>query len=163
MKRSVETTRAISVMLIEQAEACTAAAAALCGDAADLRARARAIRSRHETGPARRSPPLRSFFLEGVVEHRAVHAEWRDGGLVADPLLLERAELLVSLGEQFGAPNTGPYTASLCGLPIVALLTLMRACDRVQTVDVVAGPGRSGSSLAQRVSWPRPEGGPGSG
>jgi len=75
-----------------------------------------------------------------------VSAEWRDGCLVADPLLLERAQLLVGLGDQFASPHAGPFTASLNGPPVVALLTLIRACDRVWEIDLMGPLGRAGSS-----------------
>jgi hypothetical protein len=154
---SPEQTRAVSATLIGRAQACAATAAALRYDAARLRIRAAATRRR----PAGRSGPsygIASFTLEGVVEHREVRAEWRDGRLLADPLLLERAHLVVGLGEQFAVPDTDPLTASLTGLPIVALLTLMRACDRVRQVDVSAP-----AATAPAVNQPGPAGGTGSG
>ena len=151
IKRSVEEARALAMTLVVQARASAAAAAALRDDAVELRVRARAIRSRLTGRPALPSHRVVSFSLKGVIEHRSVHAEWRDGRLVADPLLLERAQLLVGLGDKFESPNAGPFTASLTGLPVVGLLTLMRACDRVFEIDVAAPSGRPGPSRAERA------------
>ncbi len=163
MRRSVEETCAMAAVLVAQARASAAKAAALRRDAAGLRAEARDARSCRPRRSSAPLQPLECFSLQGVIEQRVVHAEWRDDRLVADPLLLERAHLLVGLGEEFLSPNAGPFVASLTGLPIVALLTLMRACDRVQIVDVVAPRGVTGPDLAGPVSSPRPACEPGSG
>jgi hypothetical protein len=149
MRRSAAQTCANSLALIVQAQASVAAATALCGDAAGLRTQARAIRSRRTEPSPMCSHRVRSFSLEGVIEDRTVHAEWRDGRLMADPLLLERAQLVVGLEDQFLSPDASPLTASLNGLPIVALLTLMRACDRVRQIDVVGPAGKPGGALTE--------------
>jgi hypothetical protein len=137
-KRSMQETLAASQVLIWMAEACVATAGTLCIDAARLRSRAQGIRNRH----TQRWQPVRtgmaSFSLDGIVDGCSVHAEWREHRLVADPLLLERAELLVELQEEFLPGEPGAFTASLTGPPVVALVTLVRACDRVQAVEVMS-------------------------
>jgi hypothetical protein len=138
-RRSMAETLAASQVLIGMAAACAATAAELRSDAARLRIRAESIRQRQAEAVARHR--VRSFSLDGTIEDRPVHAEWRDRRLIADPLLLERAELLVEIGEEFLAGEPGAFAASLTGPPIVALLTLMRACDRVRSIDVLTPPG----------------------
>jgi hypothetical protein len=83
------------------------------------------------------------FSLDGIIEACPVHAEWRNHRLVADPLLLERAELVVGIGDQFLAGEPEAFAASLSGAPIVVLLTLMRACDRVRAIDVLVPAGEA--------------------
>jgi hypothetical protein len=134
-------TLAVSQALIGMAQSCAATAAQLCSDAVRLRTQAGAIRRPQAAAPEAGRRRVMSFSLDGVVEGRPVHAEWRDNRLVADPLLLERGELLVDIDEEFLVGELGPRTASLTGPPIVTLLTLMRACDRVRAIDVVAPPG----------------------
>jgi hypothetical protein len=146
-KRSIQQTLAVSEALIRVARTCTTTAASLCSDATRLRIRSEAIRRRQRARRATTRQRVMSFALDGIIESHPVHAEWRDNRLVADPLLLERAELLVDLQEQFLPGEADAFTASLTGPAVVALLTLMRACDRVRGIDVLApraGPGPGG-------------------
>jgi len=143
---------ATSQALIGQAKACAATSATLCVDAARLRSRAEAIRRRPPTGLSETARHrVISFSLDGTIEACAVHAEWRENRLLVDPLLLERAELVVGIGDEFLAGEPGAFVASLTGPPIVTLLTLMRACDRVRGIDVVAPPGGAGPDGSRRV------------
>jgi hypothetical protein len=137
-KRSMQETVAVSEALIGMARTCTTRAASLCSEATRLRTRSEAIRRRQMARRATARQRVMSFLLDGIIDSHAVHAEWRDNRLVADPLLLERAELLVDLREQFLPGEADAFTASLTGTPVVALLTLMRACDRVRGIDVLA-------------------------
>jgi hypothetical protein len=123
------------------AEACIAAARALREESARLRAEAGD--HRHRTGSSRRlGRSLQSFTLRGTIEDHPVEAEWTGGRLVVHPLLLDRAQLLVAMGEQFLAGPRRSFSAALDGAPVVALLTLIRACDQVEAVEVgLPGPG----------------------
>ncbi len=142
MVETVATSRA----LVGIATACRVTAAELRSDAVRLRIEAGAIRRRQADAPPKPGRRVTAFSLDGTIEDCPVHAEWRGDRLIADPLLLERAELLVGLGERFLAGEPGAFVACLTGSPIVALLTLMRACDRVQAIDLAAPtPGGTGT------------------
>ena len=134
-------TVATSQALVGMASACRTTAAELCSDAARLRIRAGVIRRRQVEAPPTAGHRVMSFSLDGIIEACRVHAEWQNHRLVADPLLLERAELVVGIGDQFLAGEPEAFAASLSGAPIVVLLTLMRACDRVRAIDVLAPTG----------------------
>lgn len=106
------------------------------------------------------------FHLEGLVDGSAVWADWTPGGLATCLPLRQRADLVVALGDSIGDPGL-EVPACLDGSPTSALLTLMRACDRVCSVSLhirslasddeideledagrgpeVAGPGRLGT------------------
>ena len=71
--------------------------------------------------------------LEGHLDGQPVHAiVYTDGVTHADSRLLDRADILVRLGELFG--DDGQVEASLDHTPLAATLTLMRACDRVTSL-----------------------------
>ncbi len=72
--------------------------------------------------------------MTGVLGDRLVAASFAHGRLQCDPRLLTVAVLLVDLAERFEDGGTG-IAASLAGDPLSTLLTLMRACDRVVTVE----------------------------
>lgn len=97
----------------------------------------------------------RTFLVVGVVDGLAVRAFWSRRHLVATPRLRRRAELLVAMGESFEveAPAHPPVYAGL-DEPIPALLTLMRACDQVNAVQL--GPmmlqGRAGPATAGKAT-----------
>lgn len=81
------------------------------------------------------------FDLTGVVDDRVVTARWEGGRLVSDPLLVERARLVVDLGEVFGGDDGLPrIRASLDGSPRAVFLTLVRACSRVIRARYGLGP-----------------------
>jgi hypothetical protein len=130
--------------LISKMAACAATAAELRSESARLRIKAEAVRRPQAGARETARHRVTSFSLDGIIEACPVHAEWGGNRLVADPLLLERAELLVSIGEQFRAGEPEAFAASLSGPPIVALLTLIRACDRVQGIDVAVRPRGTG-------------------
>lgn len=93
--------------------------------------------SRRLRGDGVRSVPSfpRFFVIRGEVEGRPVRASWFCGALTASPTLAQRAQLLVDLGERFESDDSG-----LPGLPAdlhataPAMLTCVRACDRVRVV-----------------------------
>ena len=95
----------------------------------------------------------RTFLVVGSVEDAMVRAFWSRRRLVVTPLLRRRAEVLVAMGEQFEVegPAAPPLVAGLSD-PVPALLTLMRACDRLTAVQL--GPMMlhpSGTLLAGRT------------
>jgi hypothetical protein len=73
----------------------------------------------------------------------------------ARSLLLERAELVVGIGDKFLAGKPEAFAASLTGPPIVVLLTLMRACDRVWGINVVAPAAGAVTGWFPGGSWSR--------
>jgi hypothetical protein len=77
---------------------------------------------------------LRFFVLDGEVDGIPVKGRWLAGSLLATQRLRQRAELLVQLEERFEVDLGG--TAVPAGLtePLAALLTLVRACDRIRSV-----------------------------
>lgn len=105
-----------------------AEAATLRVASAALREEARRLRRHRECADV-------GFHIEGVVDGATVWADWSPSGLAACPTLRQRAELVVALGDRIGGPGQeGP--ACLDEGPTSALLTLMRACDRVRTVSL---------------------------
>jgi hypothetical protein len=72
--------------------------------------------------------------LHGVVDNSDVCAVVRtDGSIAADEALIQRAHLVVALGETFA---DGLMAASLSRGPLNAALTLTRACDRVTSLEM---------------------------
>jgi hypothetical protein len=72
--------------------------------------------------------------LVGEIDGAMVAALVRtDCTISADPLLLQRARIVVALHETF---DEGNVVASLSGRPLAAALTLIRACDRVRVVEL---------------------------
>jgi hypothetical protein len=85
---------------------------------------------------------LRYVVVRGLVEGQPVSAIVRARGqLMADPALLDRARLLVSLGETF---DHGRIAATLTDSHLAVALTLIRACDRVLAIEV--GPAAAPAS-----------------
>jgi hypothetical protein len=88
--------------------------------------------------------------VTGTIDGLGVAATWTDGGVTGSPELIERAEMLVAMGERLTAGDRSDsaeiedavpkYTASLAGPPMVVALTLMRACTRVTSVDFPVAP-----------------------
>jgi hypothetical protein len=77
-----------------------------------------------------------SFELEGVIGDQPVRANFEEGTLSCDPLLRSHAELVVALGDSFVDGKSGrSRPASLDGVPVVVLATLIRAM-RVTRVQV---------------------------
>lgn len=97
-----------------------------------LMARSRQILDEAATG----SP--RYFVLRGGLDDERVRAVWSRGGLVVSESLRRRGELLVSMGEEFEDPDRGVVVRAALDDSLPAMLTLLRACDRVESV--VFGP-----------------------
>lgn len=91
--------------------------------------------ARRDFRPRRRSLGIEGFRLEGLVEDQPVTALWSGGKLECDPGLLDRAMLVVALGETFGGGDLRPVTASLTDGPTAAFLTLMRAMSVVHRLE----------------------------
>jgi hypothetical protein len=109
---------------------CQATARELCRKALRLLAQCRASR--------------RSFYLEGVIDDEPVLALLSEGELFADDLLIQRARLVVALGDSFNYPGQSAMPATVEGAGVEVMLTLIRACDRAQVISV-------GPSWAARV------------
>ncbi len=77
---------------------------------------------------------IRWFSITGECEHRRLPARWSHGELICPRPLLDRAFALAEDGLTFGDGDES-VLASL-GAPFPALLTLMRAYDRVEVVRV---------------------------
>lgn len=122
----------------------------LCRSSAELRSQARRLR-RGRGAPDPLVPEAEGFHLQGVVDGIRVTAEWTDGRVVGSEALLQRADLVVRLGETFGGADGAVVDAGLDGGPTRALLTCMRACDSIEGVSVrLSEPGEvSGSSLSR--------------
>ncbi len=97
-----------------------------------------ALRLRQEAGAVRKDLRRRRghFFLTGAVGGHAVTATLCPQGLEVSPELLRQAELVVSLGERFPQQDGTELVASLEGPPLAVALTLIRACDKVDRVDL---------------------------
>ena len=100
-------------------------------------------RSPARTAPVTPTPvplPLAGgFVVTGEVDGRPAVARWSpSGGLICPAAVRDRAELVVALGETFGAGIDGrePVVAALDGDATAALLTVMRAFSRLTSLDV---------------------------
>ena len=118
---------------LERATIATAHASSATQRARELVDESRRLRA---DSAANGSP--RFFVVHGEVEQTRVHASWFRGKLLGTPLLLDRGEILVKLGERFENESGGIAVDADLGTPLAAMLTLVRACDRV--VSVRFGP-----------------------
>lgn len=140
--------RDLADVLRESTEAAVAGAAA-----AAHRAEVLVRESQRLRWPTEISWP-RMFVVRGEVEGRKVRAVWSRGSLVCSSALLERGEVLVAMGEEFGLDSGGPVLVAGFDDATAAMLTLMRACDHVHTVQFspVIGPDvREGKKAPERV------------
>lgn len=114
--------------------------------AASRRARVAMRESHRLRWPTETSWP-RVFVVHGEIEGKTVRAVWSRGSLVCSAALRQRGELLVAMGEEFGLEPGGPVLPAGFEDPAAAMLTFMRACDRVNKVQFspVTGPARVGS------------------
>lgn len=81
-------------------------------------------------------PEAPYFHVVGVLDGEAVSATWQNGHLVADPELLDAANLLVAMGEEFTAEAMAPIRASLED-PLPAVLTMIRSVRRVTRAEFI--------------------------
>lgn len=97
--------------------------------------------SANTSRPLTSARPLRdvgtSFTMIGVLDGARVGASYAHGQLACDAPLRAVAELLVDLTERFEDPGSPDLVATIEGDPLAMLLTLMRACDRIVSIDVV--------------------------
>jgi hypothetical protein len=122
-------------------EACREAKAALCR--ARLRSAKLCERALHlqrlsvEARLASR-PHARYALVEGMVDGRSTTAiVYRDGTVVGAPALLDRVDLVVSLGDTFGSDD---LMASIGRDPLISTLSTARAYDQVSSIDVFRLP-----------------------
>lgn len=117
--------------LMERAVEAAARARAISALSRDLVEQSRRLRS--TSGQLPEGP--RFFVVHGEIQGRSVRASWFRGSLSATGTLLQRMHLLVALGEEF-APESGQGDVVAAGLaePGPAMLTSVRACDRVRMV-----------------------------
>lgn len=110
-----------------RAEKVIARSLALCPRSEQLRTQsvARRLASRSRTTYA---------IVDGLVENGPVTAVVRQDGTVdGDRCLLDRARLIVALGDTF---EGGRLTASLGSDPLASVLTVTRACDETRMVQM---------------------------
>lgn len=100
----------------------------------------------------------RWFAIAGQVGEFEVRARWACSQLWLSPRLQDRAEAIVRRGERFVVPGTDEVVSAGLDSSIGAMLTLLRACDRI--VDLGFGPVRpTGMARPPRASR-RLRGGP---
>lgn len=124
--------------LVSRSEAESVRSGLLTVAAVERRAKATVLRSASFAGRAASRSHLRCFRLRGVVGTFPVTAVLRGTEVLADVILLQRAALLVQLGDYFETPDRPAIAASLVAPIEAVILTLVRACDRV--LDVELGP-----------------------
>jgi hypothetical protein len=79
----------------------------------------------------------RYFVVHGSLDGSRVRASWFRGSLQATSLLRSRAELLVAMGESFRVDNEhGPVVVAALDDSLAAMLTIVRACDRIDAVSL---------------------------
>ncbi|HZU78679.1 MAG TPA: hypothetical protein VE991_02085 [Acidimicrobiales bacterium] len=88
--------------------------------------------------PSERPEWPRFFALHGSIGGRRVRASWCRGHLVASEELRAMGDVLVAMGEQFTTEDHRHHVAADLTRALPAMLTLLRACERVQ--DVRFGP-----------------------
>jgi|SRR5579884_2547997 len=77
---------------------------------------------------------MRFFALLGEVDGQPVRATWLRGSLAASSALMRRAELLVAMDEVFETDDPATVVRADLRTALAAMLTLIRACDRVRSV-----------------------------
>lgn len=108
-------------------------AEAACSRARDALSRAgELVAESRSLCPAHNCP--RYFVVHGEVDGRPARAVWSRFGLLATEALARRGAVLVAIGEEFADPRGSSIRADL-SQPAPALLTLVRACDRVSFVQ----------------------------
>jgi hypothetical protein len=110
---------------------------------------ARAARAARAAGPLTNDPVLLGpgavatrplFTVRGDIDGEPVVAQGdARGGLVCPDALYQRACVVVALGDTFEGAGP-PVAATLGGDPVATALTLMRAMDRVVSVDIAVSP-----------------------
>jgi hypothetical protein len=140
-RRAMATAQA--TMLVAQSSELSAAIARNRRALAELRSNSAALRRALATAGATRA----SVVVTGSIGERDVSAAWhRSGRMAADDELLDRARVLVALGETWHPAALGlsrsssPIEASLDGPSIAVALTLMRACTRIYSVTLPGDP-----------------------
>ena len=84
-----------------------------------------------ESAPPDKELDVDEFELVAYLSGTLVRASRRDGVMLADPALLERAKLLIAIGDSFAYPGSSVEVAAGLEDAIQAALTLVRAADRI--------------------------------
>jgi hypothetical protein len=112
-------------------------------EAIDTRAR-RGVRAAHRAvryNDGSENACMRSFRIEGDVDGSPAHARWSEAGLECSPALLERAEIIVAMGDTFDPGGGRPVVdASLDGPLTEVMPTIIRAFSSVSSIEVALGP-----------------------
>jgi hypothetical protein len=133
--------------VMERAREAVAVATAMCVKVSDTSARTLQIREKTKVLRAQARAtrdqrhllrPVTTWRVEGVLEGVATMAKWDGDNLDCDWEVFRRAEVLVAMGETFRHPQfpSVRYEAALEGDTWAVLLTVLRALDRVTTLDV---------------------------
>jgi len=133
---------AVSQRLFTNSNALLDVAAQLRSRATELRIAASHVRFRavsHDGDPASWTGQAAPWFtVRGVVDGRPTSARWWPGHLACEHEVLQRMHVIVAMDERFTAPWAAAtdVAASLDGLPLAVLLTVMRAFSRVTSIDL---------------------------
>jgi hypothetical protein len=90
--------------------------------------------------------PTDLFVVEGFVADRRLVARWTNGVLLVPVEVLRRAEIIVALGERFRRDGGELVAASLDDGPLPALLTVIRAFDKI--INAVVSSEMLGGALS---------------
>src|SRR5262245_41505115 len=139
LHRRWEAARARSARSQERAAELVAAATLNRTRAEKVRLRSMALRGADDA-PAR---SLVGFRIDGTVEDQPCVATFVDGTLSCSPSLLHRADIGVAMCETFWDGCGRWVTASLDGPVVAVLVTLMRACSRISSIEMCTSRGVS--------------------
>jgi len=78
-----------------------------------------------------------NFVITGTVDSGRVQAVYGNGLLMIDSPLMDRARLMVALGDTFELGDSEVIAAAVSGEPLAMFLTFLRACDDPVSVEVV--------------------------
>jgi hypothetical protein len=82
---------------------------------------------------------LTYFKLVGRIDRSTMSATWSSGYLMTDGELIERADLLVAMGETFAVAKNQLRVAAGLGDSVAAALTLIRSFDEVSEATIALG------------------------
>lgn len=116
--------------LMERAMDAASRAGAICRRSQSLVTESHRMRAVDASG----QPAPRFFVVLGEVQGQTVRAAWFRGSLTATGSLLARMRMLVDLGEEFTVTGEGTPVVAALEEPGPAMLTSVRACDRVRMV-----------------------------
>ncbi len=83
------------------------------------------------------SPESTTYAVRGSLDGADATIVLRDGEVLMDPAVRERAQLIVALDDPIVDPDGNLIgVASLDETPLVALVTAMRALDRIHSIEM---------------------------